>query len=90
MNESFLAFLNGMELLLILAGILIMFGAKKLPELARGLGQGIREFKKSTRDVQEELESAIDLDAPRKLPPQAQPRTEQQATVERPNPPSQS
>jgi sec-independent protein translocase protein TatA len=66
-----LAMLNGWEILLILAAILILFGAKKLPELARGLGQGIREFKKSTREVQEELESAIDLDAP--PPPPAPP-----------------
>jgi sec-independent protein translocase protein TatA len=78
MNMMF-AMLNGWEILLILAGVLILFGAKKLPELARGLGQGIREFKKSTREVTEELESAIDIDAPpappaRTLtPPQPQP-----------------
>jgi sec-independent protein translocase protein TatA len=76
-----LAMLNGWEILLILCAILILFGAKKLPELARGLGQGIREFKKSTREVQEEIESAVDLDAPppppqRKLPPQSQARTD--------------
>lgn len=78
MNQFF-AMLNGWEILLILLGILILFGAKKLPELARGLGQGIREFKKSTRDLQEELESAVDLDAPpppRKLPHETHARTE--------------
>ena len=64
MNHEMFAMLNGWEILLILLGILILFGAKKLPELARGLGQGIREFKKSTREVQDELESALDLDAP--------------------------
>jgi TatA/E family protein of Tat protein translocase len=36
------------EIILILAVVLILFGAKKLPELARGLGQGIKEFKKAT------------------------------------------
>lgn len=80
MNEFFLAMLNGWEILLILLAILILFGAKKLPELARGLGQGIREFKKSTRDIQEELESAVDLDSPpppaRKLPRDTHARTE--------------
>ncbi|MBM3832987.1 MAG: twin-arginine translocase TatA/TatE family subunit [Verrucomicrobia bacterium] len=77
------AWLNGWEILLILAAILILFGAKKLPELARGLGQGIREFKKSTREVQEELESAIDMDAPpptpKKLPPETHARTTESA-----------
>lgn len=38
--------LGGGEIILILAVVLILFGAKRLPELARGLGQGIREFKK--------------------------------------------
>ena len=42
------------EILLVLAVILIFFGAKKLPELAKGMGQGIKEFKKATRDVNNE------------------------------------
>jgi sec-independent protein translocase protein TatA len=52
--------LGGGEIILILALILILFGARKLPELARGLGQGIKEFKKATRDVTEEVSSAMD------------------------------
>ena len=43
------------ELLVILVIILLLFGAKKLPDLAKGLGQGIREFKKAARDVEEEI-----------------------------------
>ena len=39
--------LGGGEIILILAIVLILFGAKKLPELAKGLGQGIKEFKKA-------------------------------------------
>jgi sec-independent protein translocase protein TatA len=39
------------ELLLILLIVLILFGAKKVPELARGLGSGIREFKKAAREI---------------------------------------
>jgi TatA/E family protein of Tat protein translocase len=35
--------------------ILLIFGAKKLPELAQGLGKGIREFKKASNDIQDEL-----------------------------------
>jgi sec-independent protein translocase protein TatA len=46
--------LGATEILLILFVILIFFGAKKIPELAQGLGKGIREFKKATRDVVDE------------------------------------
>lgn len=69
-----LAFLNGVEIIAILAVILVLFGAKKLPELAKGLGQGIKEFKKSSREIQDELNDAMDVNAP---PPPA-PRREQQ------------
>jgi sec-independent protein translocase protein TatA len=48
--------IGGQELFLILLIVLIFFGAKKLPDLARGLGQGIREFRKAARDVQDEVE----------------------------------
>lgn len=43
------------EIILILLVILILFGAKKIPELAQGLGKGIREFKKAMKDVEEEI-----------------------------------
>ena len=39
--------MGGWEIILILAVVVLLFGAKKLPELAKGLGQGIKEFKKS-------------------------------------------
>lgn len=42
------------ELLIILAIIMILFGAKRLPELAKGLGQGISEFKKASKNDQKE------------------------------------
>ena len=69
-----LAWLNGWEVVAILAIVLIIFGAKKLPELAKGLGQGIKEFKKSSREIQDEIQQASDEDAlappPRRpLPP---------------------
>ena len=63
MNPIF-ALLNGMEVVAILAIVLVLFGAKKLPELARGLGQGIKEFKKSSREIQDEISASIDVDAP--------------------------
>jgi sec-independent protein translocase protein TatA len=51
--------LGGGEIILILAIILILFGAKKLPELAKGLGQGIKEFKKATHNASEGLREAM-------------------------------
>ena len=54
--------LGGWEVVLILAVVLILFGAKKLPELAKGLGSGIKEFKKATRDVSEEMHRAMEED----------------------------
>jgi sec-independent protein translocase protein TatA len=48
--------LGGGEIVLILALVLILFGAKKLPELAKGLGQGIKEFKKATKEVTDEVQ----------------------------------
>jgi len=50
MNVMLAGMLGGWEIVLILAVVLLLFGARKLPELARGLGQGIREFKKASRD----------------------------------------
>jgi TatA/E family protein of Tat protein translocase len=44
------------ELLVILFIILLVFGSKKLPELAQGLGKGIREFKKASNEIQDELD----------------------------------
>lgn len=57
MNTVF-AFMNmgGWEILLIMLVILIFFGAKKIPELARGLGKGIREFKDATTEIKDEIE----------------------------------
>jgi sec-independent protein translocase protein TatA len=46
------------EIILILLVILILFGAKKIPELAKGLGKGMSEFKKGLRDVEDEIKSA--------------------------------
>ena len=76
-----LAWLNGWEVVAILAIVLIIFGAKKLPELARGLGQGIKEFKKSSREIQDEIQQAIDVDAP--PPPPATARRAPEETAAR-------
>jgi sec-independent protein translocase protein TatA len=85
MNVMFALFnLGGGEIILILALVLILFGAKKLPELAKGLGTGIKEFKKATRDVTEEMHSAMEETPPPPKPlppaspqPAAQPEAQQ-------------
>ena len=53
-----LAMPGGMEMVLIVLVVLIFFGAKKIPELAKGLGKGIREFKDATKEVQKEIEDS--------------------------------
>ena len=55
---NMLAMLGWPEIAVICFVVLLLFGAKKLPELARGMGKGIREFKKASSDMQYELESA--------------------------------
>ena len=62
MEYLMLAFLGMWEIILILVICLIFFGAKKLPELAKGLGKGIREFKKASTDVQGEFQRQWDHD----------------------------
>jgi len=59
MISTMLAWMPGpWEMAIILVAILLLFGGKKLPELARGMGQGMREFKKAARGVKDELDSA--------------------------------
>jgi sec-independent protein translocase protein TatA len=84
------AMLGGWEIVLILAVVLILFGARKLPELARGLGQGIREFKKATREVTDEISNAGDENPPpasaRQLPPGSQSQPGQTVSQSSSNP----
>ena len=82
--------LGGWEIVLILAVVLVLFGAKKLPELAKGLGQGIKEFKKATREVSEEITNSMD-DAPqqRRLP-STPPESQPQQTASQSTPPNKA
>lgn len=61
---AFLGNLGGPEIFLIVLFVLIFFGAKKIPELARGLGRGIREFKDATKEIKEEIEEGVKDDKP--------------------------
>src|SRR6266446_6300206 len=56
--------LSGGELVLVLVVILVLFGAKRIPEFAKGLGKGINEFKKASREVTDEIERAVDEPPP--------------------------
>lgn len=49
--------LSGTELIIVLVAILVLFGAKRIPEFAKGLGKGINEFKKASREVTDSLEN---------------------------------
>lgn len=60
----FLGDIGGSELMLIMVVILIFFGANKIPELARGLGKGIREFKDASSQIRNEFEQAGTQPAP--------------------------
>ncbi len=69
------------ELLIILALVLLIFGPKRLPEMAKGLGQSVREFRKGVRDMKKDLDDDGDDDKPKVAPvsaatvpaPEAQP-----------------
>lgn len=45
------------ELIIILVVVLLLFGARRIPELAKGLGRGVREFKDASREIKREIES---------------------------------
>lgn len=85
MNTLLAGIFGGWEIVLILAVVLILFGAKKLPELAKGLGQGIKEFKKATTDVQNEINSAMDdsryTQPPRRIENPPEPRPSEHAST---------
>ncbi|MBQ4006384.1 MAG: twin-arginine translocase TatA/TatE family subunit [Muribaculaceae bacterium] len=54
------------ELLLIAFVVLLLFGGKKIPELMKGLGKGVRSFKKGMNDVEEEIKKPLEDDEPSK------------------------
>ena len=49
---------GGMELFVIVFIVLLLFGAKKIPDLARGMGKGIREIKDATKEIKKEVDDA--------------------------------
>lgn len=69
MNPHFAFGMPGLpELLIILLVILVLFGAKRLPELARGLGQSMKEFHKAKEEFEQELHKSPETPAPAAKP----------------------
>ncbi len=69
-----LAFLNlgTTELIVILVIVLLLFGAKRLPDLARGLGKSIQEFKKAAKEAENDIRQSIE-EQPKTPPPASKP-----------------
>ena len=80
--ENILAFgmPGGSEWIVILIVLLLLFGAKRLPELAKGLGKSIREFKKATSEVEDNIREAMKEEEVKKV--EAKPQPEVKATSE--------
>jgi len=69
MNVIYLIGFGGMELAVIFGVILLLFGGKKIPELMRGLGKGIREFNAAKAQVENEIKIGIkEADKPKETP----------------------
>jgi len=74
-----------LELIIIFAVVLLIFGAKRIPEIARGIGKGIREFKDATSEISRELEAESqhreinEPNAPQQGTPQARQRPQEPA-----------
>ena len=71
MLSATLLFLSGQDTIVILIVALVLFGGKKLPELARGLGQGIREFKDASEGVKRDIQEQINKETTRTESPVA-------------------
>lgn len=82
---AFIEGIGGPELMMIMFVVLVLFGANRLPELARGIGKSVREFKKAASGVEEEVRRA--MEEPVKPAP-TPPRAIQQAAPEKPAPPA--
>jgi len=54
------AWLGGTEWVIVILAVLLLFGSKRIPDLARSLGQSIKEFKKGAREVTDEIQNAAE------------------------------
>jgi sec-independent protein translocase protein TatA len=73
--------LGGWDMVIIVLVILLLFGAKRIPELAKGLGTGIKEFKKATKEVTDEIHNAAEEKPAAPQKPVADSQTQSGQTV---------
>jgi sec-independent protein translocase protein TatA len=78
--------LGPMELIIIFLVILLLFGAKRIPEIAQGIGKGINEFKRAARDVTDEIDTSVKAEPPQvkqknELKEQSKPETTTTSTT---------
>jgi sec-independent protein translocase protein TatA len=79
---AFLPQLGPWEIALIVIVILLLFGGKKLPELAKGIGKGMRVFKKELNDVRDTVETALNEEPKPEAKPEPKPEPKQPAAEE--------
>ena len=79
--------IGGPELFMILVVVLLVFGPKKIPEVARGLGKGLREFRKLSTDFQREINLSAALEEEKKETPRSGPPGSVSGTGRPPGPP---
>ena len=63
---TLLGIIGGQEILIILLIVLVLFGGKKIPELMKGLGKGVKEYKNAVNNVEDEVKSATSNDEAKK------------------------
>lgn len=85
---AFIEGIGGPELMMIMFIILLLFGANRLPELARGFGKSVREFKKAASGVEEEVRRAMEEEPVKPAPTAIPSGTVQQATPDKPAAPT--
>ncbi len=87
MNIMIAGFLGGWEWLIVILAVLLLFGAKRIPELAKGLGSGIKEFKKAAKEVTDEVQNATSDTPPAKSTTNSQPQLPASTVSQTSNPP---
>ncbi|MGH3383194.1 MAG: Sec-independent protein translocase subunit TatA [Nocardioidaceae bacterium] len=85
MSVPMVAFPGGWELVLIVLVLILLFGAKKLPDLARGTGRALRIFKSETRGLMDDDDDKPADDKPNEEPPRSITSGEQTPPTEQPN-----
>ena len=59
--ENVFLFISGAEIVVVFIVILLLFGSKKIPELAKGLGKGLNEFKRAADDIKKEIKDETEI-----------------------------